>query len=63
MKNAFHLGEKLPYFFTIHYYLLPQKIPRWERLVKSEEKKNILGTSPRNFLCKGYEKDIFRELQ
>ena len=33
-KNAFRLGEKLPYFFTIHYYLLPCQIPE---LVKSEE--------------------------
>ena len=33
-KNAFRRGEKLPHFFTIHYYLLPRQIPE---LVKSEE--------------------------
>ncbi len=27
-KNAFRLGEKLPYFFTIHYYLLLPKIDK-----------------------------------
>ena len=28
IKIAFRLSEKLPYFFTIHYYLLPcQKSP------------------------------------
>ena len=25
IKNAFRLSEKLPYFFTIHYYLLLSK--------------------------------------
>ena len=37
IKNAFRPSEKLPYFFTIHYYLLlRQKSPRTD-LVKSEE--------------------------
>ena len=28
IKIAFRHSEKLPYFFTIHYYLLLEKIPR-----------------------------------
>ena len=36
-KNAFRQGEKLPYLFTLHYYLLPYKKSVHAELVKSEE--------------------------
>ena len=49
IKNAFRQSEKLPHFFTIHYYLLlAKKIPQGEKSeewrVKSEEVKKY----PRN---------------
>ena len=37
IKIAFRPGEKLPYFFTIHYYFLLSKKFPWTGLVNSEE--------------------------
>ena len=37
IKNAFRPSEKLPYFFTIHFYLLLSKKSVHAELVKSEE--------------------------
>ena len=41
IKIAFRHSEKLPYLFTIHYYLLLSKNPVHADLVKSEDVNSI----------------------
>ena len=59
IKNAFRHREKLPYLFTIHYYLLLSKNSMHSKLVKSEKRKskNSAHSHVRNFLRRVDKKD------